>query len=60
MYTEYPVSGKNAVNQESQALWSTVSGSWSSKLIKTVNTCMAMKDSKPVTTNLFVTGMTVI
>ena len=36
VFTEYPVSGRNAVNQESQALWSTASGSWSSKLIKTV------------------------
>ena len=36
--------GKNAVNQESQALLFTFGGSWSSKLIK-MNICMAMKDS---------------
>ena len=45
MYTENPVNGKNPVNQEGQEL-STVRGTWTSKLI-TINTCMAMKDSKP-------------
>ena len=34
MYTEIPVSGKNPVNQEGQELMSTVSGTWSSKLMK--------------------------
>ena len=40
------MSGKNPVNQESQELMSTVGGTSISKLIK-INTCMAMKDSKP-------------
>ena len=46
MYTENPVSGKDPVNQESQALLSQVGGTWSWKLIK-FSTCMAMKDNKP-------------
>ena len=33
MYTENPVSEKNPVNQDSHELF-TVSGTWSSKLIK--------------------------
>ena len=41
-----PESGENPVNQGSQELLSTVSGTWSSKSIK-ISTCMAMKDSKP-------------
>ena len=40
MYTE------NTVNHGSQELLSTVSGSWSSTLIK-VNTCMTIKNRKP-------------
>ena len=39
-----PVSGKDPVNQESQALLSQVGGTWSWKLIK-ISTCMAMNDS---------------
>ena len=39
------MSGKNPVNHGSQALFSRVRGTWSSKLIK-INTCVAMKDSK--------------
>ena len=36
MYTENPVSGENPVNQESQALWSLVGGTWNLKLIKMI------------------------
>ena len=48
MYTENPVSEKDPVNQESQALLS--HGRWNLelevKLIKS-STCMGMNDSKP-------------
>ena len=46
MYTENPVSEKNAVNQESQALLSAVGG----RTIK-INTCMGMTDNKAALRN---------
>ena len=46
MYTENPVSGKNGVHQESQALLSAVG----ERTIK-INTCMGMKDTKAALRN---------
>ena len=46
MCTENPVSGKNAVNLESQAWLAAVGG----RTIK-INTCMGMKDNKAALRN---------